>query len=228
MLRFISIVLAATFLAAHPKPLLAQEQVLKIDQDFTIAVASHPVSSQSRTFYIHSNNLAMDTRSGSVLIRSDLNKTWIMTPTRQPIAIVTLTQIRQFLNPIGAAQSSLPGFTSTGKTTTIAGLPCAIHHGALPPISVDACMTTKLPEFERFQPLLGMPTAARGIPLDLTIVMSKDDGQTVITQRVTRVSRIPLDPSMFAPPTGTPLLSPEAIFPSMPPHPSNKEGASTP
>jgi len=204
----LSVLLAIAFLAASPWPISAQETVIRIDQDFTVSVANQPVKQLPRTFYIYGDSLMMESRDAFVLIRGDLKKTWIMTPTKQTIAIVTLDQIRQFLNPAEAAKPFMPEFIPTEKTKTIAELPCTVHQSTSQYIAVTACMTTRLPQFERFQTLFGTPTGARGIPLDITITMSKnlskDTGQTTISQRVTRISRIPLHPSFFTPPTDTP------------------------
>jgi hypothetical protein len=203
-----------------PSHALAQEPVLRLTQRLTIVRDGKTINTQRRTYYVHKDRLYIKSRAGSILIRPDLHSTWLLTDTRQPIAVLTTDEIRALLNPLAKSQPTLPGFAPTKQTKTIAGIGCAVHQGALGPMTVNACLTQAFPQFAPFHQMLGMqplgaPSAAQGFPMELIITIQppNDDRPTVVTQLVETIERVPLEPTMFDPPQDQPLLQPGSLAP---------------
>lgn len=177
--------------------------------------ATPTLASQDQEIYLSHNGLLMQTKVGFILIRSDLRQAWLLNTERQPLAILSLKDIEALINPI---DSRLPAFTPTGATKTVAGLPCAMHHGAIATVSVDVCIGKAIPEFERFQAFLGIPKHEQGFPVEMTITLTPpNDIPTYIIQRFELFEHVSLDPAMFTPPQGDPIIPPGTSLLTPPP-----------
>jgi len=207
---FASILLSLALMAGlHPSAVAAspdRAQALHLTQRFEIAVGDRqPAVAEDRQLYVDGDKLALKALKSWLLIRRDLGTAWVMDERRHSLSSIPVAR----LSAAGAAmhdavQKALPNpppFTPTGESKTIAGLPCRIYHGSLKELTVEACLTRELPALHPFQQLFGPPSQTPGIPLELIITMQQPGNERVsITQRITRVTRGAIDPTIFAPP----------------------------
>jgi len=178
----------------------AQAADLRLIQQFEIRQGSTTLLQEQREIFLQGSGVILRNPTHHFLIRSDLQRAWLLTAERQLVSEVPIEQLRRDLS--AKELGPVPGMQTTTEMRNIQGLDCQVYRTAAARITAEACVTRQLPALEKFRDLAGAKPEVPGIPLSFQIQIAGPEASTrySVQQRLLKIDTSRLDPRLFAPP----------------------------